>query len=158
MRDATLCFLIKKENGKISQVCLALKKRGFGAGRWNGAGGKVEAERGETVEEALVREVREEIGVEIASCKKSAELVFIFENNPAWDQKVHVYLCEVWRGEISESEEMQPQWFAADELPFDAMWPDDPFWLPAVLAEKSVQGRFVFGENDAILEKEVRIV
>ncbi len=41
MRDCTLLFLIKKNDGVITDVCLAMKKRGFGAGRWNGVGGKV---------------------------------------------------------------------------------------------------------------------
>ena len=49
LREATLLFLVK--NG---QVLLAMKKRGFGAGRWNGVGGKVHA--GESVAETAVRE------------------------------------------------------------------------------------------------------
>ena len=43
MRDSTLLFLVKKEGDKISNICLPMKKRGFGAGRYNGVGGKVEA-------------------------------------------------------------------------------------------------------------------
>ena len=42
LRDATLVFLIKRSQGKISEICLAMKKRGFGMNRWNGVGGKVE--------------------------------------------------------------------------------------------------------------------
>lgn len=41
MRLATLCYLLKDD-----QVLLAMKKRGFGEGKWNGPGGKVE--KGET--------------------------------------------------------------------------------------------------------------
>jgi hypothetical protein len=48
MRNATLLFLIKKSGDQISEICLAMKKRGFGVGRWNGAGGKVS--QGETIE------------------------------------------------------------------------------------------------------------
>ena len=61
LRNSTLVFLIKKNNGSITDICLAMKKRGFGKGRWNGVGGKVEA--GETIEAAAMREAREEIGV-----------------------------------------------------------------------------------------------
>ena len=42
LRDATLVFLIKRSQGKILEICLAMKKRGFGMNRWNGVGGKVE--------------------------------------------------------------------------------------------------------------------
>ena len=38
------------------------------------------------------------------------------------------------------------------------MWPDDEFWVPKVIAGKTVKARFVFGEGDVILEKEVNIV
>ena len=45
----TNCFLIKNDdNGYPTQVCLAMKKRGFGAGLWNGAGGK--PKDGESIE------------------------------------------------------------------------------------------------------------
>lgn len=58
----TLLFLIKDDH-----VLLAMKKRGFGAGNWNGVGGKIEA--GESIEQALVRECQEEIGVTPISWK-----------------------------------------------------------------------------------------
>jgi len=54
--ELTLLFLIKDD-----QILLAMKKRGFGAGRFNGVGGKVEP--GETIEQALIRESQEEINV-----------------------------------------------------------------------------------------------
>jgi len=40
LRNATLVFLIKKSQGKITDICLAMKKRGFGMNRWNGVGEK----------------------------------------------------------------------------------------------------------------------
>ena len=45
MIEATLCFLLRKD-----EILLAKKKYGFGVGKWNGVGGKVE--KGETIEEA----------------------------------------------------------------------------------------------------------
>ena len=56
MRHTTLMLL--KKDGKL---LLGLKKRGFGLGKINGIGGKVE--EGESVEAAAVRETFEEIGV-----------------------------------------------------------------------------------------------
>lgn len=56
LRQATICLLIKDD-----QVLLALKKRGFGEGKWNGVGGKVKD--GETIEQTAIRETQEEIGV-----------------------------------------------------------------------------------------------
>lgn len=140
----------------MRHICLAMKKRGFGAGRYNGVGGKLEL--GETIEEALKREAQEEIGIQTVALEKCAELTFIFPHNPAFDQLVHVYLSEEWKGDPVESEEMNPFWFLVEDIPYATMWPDDNFWLPQVIAGNFVKGRFVFGEGDSIQEQEVRVV
>ncbi len=135
-----------------------MKKRGFGIGRWNGVGGKVGDKQKETIAEAAARETKEEIGVDIANFYKVAELTFYFPLNPAWDQEVHVFFAKKWRGEPSESGEMNPKWFSVSEIPYQKMWPDDEFWLPEVLNKNLLKAAFKFGENDVILEKEVNII
>lgn len=160
--DTTLAFLVTQTQNKplgpanITSICLALKKRGFGAGRWNGAGGKLQA--GETIEMATKREVTEEIGVEIETMYKVAELSFFFPHNPSFDQLVHVYFSEEWQGDMKESEEMRPAWFPVSDIPYDKMWPDDRFWLPQVLLGNKVQARFVFNQDESIKEKRVRLL
>jgi mutator protein MutT len=156
LQNTTLVFLIKKPAGVITEVCLGLKKQGLGIGRWNGIGGKVEP--GETIEVAAKREVQEEINVQIHELTKVAELTCIFSHSPAWNQLVHVYLVENWIGEPQESDEMKPQWFSATKLPFHAMWPDDPFWLPQVLQGKHLEASFTFEEHDVIKHQHVNVI
>src|SRR3989338_6721640 len=156
LRNSTLVFLVKRSEGNISHICLAMKKRGFGVNKYNGAGGKVEDD--EEIEHAARREAAEEIGVLVRDMNKVGELAFYFPHNPAWDQLVHVYLAESWEGDPAESEEMKPQWFHVGEIPFDSMWPDDAFWLPEVIQENLVQACFTFGEGDVIQDKHVQIV
>jgi 8-oxo-dGTP pyrophosphatase MutT (NUDIX family) len=159
LRDVTLVFLIKKSGGEITDICLAMKKRGFGVGRWNGVGGKVD-KAGETILEAAVRETREEIGVdiEISKLNKIAELSFNFPHNEAWNQMVHVYFVEEWLGAPTESEEMNPKWFSVKEIPYSEMWPDDIYWLPQVLSGNLIKASFQFDEKDIILNKEINVV
>lgn len=156
MRDVTLVFPIKKKEGVITEVCLAMKKRGFGTGRWNGMGGKLLEEEG--LLEAAQREVKEEVGIETKHFDKVAELTFTFAQKPEWNQKAHVYTIDSWQGDPIESEEMKPEWFSLEDVPYDAMWPDDIYWLPLVFQGKKLKAEFLFGEHDSVLEKEINEV
>jgi 8-oxo-dGTP pyrophosphatase MutT (NUDIX family) len=151
MRKATLCFLVQGSPPK--DVLLGLKKAGFGAGKFNGFGGKVE--RSETVAMAAVRELQEEAGVQVSpeDLKEVAHLTFYFPASPSWDQAVHVFLATEWQGSPSESQEMMPAWFAVDDLPFDQMWQDDPHWLPRILAGERVRACFTFQEDNETLDQ-----
>lgn len=157
LRNATLVFLVRRSEAGIADICLAMKKRGFGANRWNGVGGKVKCGE-ETIEEAAKREAREEIGVSISDLRKIAELSFCFPHNPVWDQTVHVYFSENWEGEPQESEEMNPKWFSPDEIPYENMWPADIFWLPEAIKGRALKATVKFGENDVVEDKEINIV
>jgi len=149
MKQVTLLFLIKN-----NQILLAMKKRGFGQGRFNGVGGKPEGN--ENILETAIRETKEEINVTPKNIFQVATLDFYFQNKPEWNQQVLVFISHEWEGDPSESEEMKPQWFYTDQLPFEKMWPDDIFWLPLVLSGKKIQAEFTFGENDIILNQNIK--
>jgi 8-oxo-dGTP diphosphatase len=143
MRQATLVFLLRED-----EILLAMKKRGFGLGRWNGVGGK--RQEGEMIEETAKRETLEEIGVEVEQLEHRGTLDFHFPHNPDWGQTVFVYLVTSWKHEPAESEEMLPKWFKRNEIPFESMWPSDIFWLPKVIGGKKIKGEFTFKEGDQI--------
>ena len=129
-----------------------MKKRGFGAGRWNGFGGKVSA--AETIEDAAKREIKEEAGIEIINLDKVGIIDFEFKGDPEILQ-VHIFKSENFSGEPMESEEMKPRWFHVNEIPFKEMWPDGIHWMPLFLSGKKFKGKFLFGESDIILEQEL---
>lgn len=141
----TLC-LIEQE----SKVLLGMKKRGFGKGRWNGFGGKVSD--GESIEDAARREISEECGVTISNLEKRGVIEFCFEKNPDEVLEVHIFNIKDFSGTPTETEEMKPEWFTTDSIPYDAMWPDDVYWMPLFFEGKRFRGSFFFGENDSILE------
>lgn len=148
----TLLFLVQD-----GQILLAMKKRGFGIGKLNGVGGKIEA--GETIEQALVRECQEEINVTPLSWRPVAELDFIQDSTTEpWHMYVHAYIATEWSGEPSESEEMSPEWFNINDIPYDRMWDDDRYWLPLVLQDKLVYGSFTFDEADKMTAHDIRQV
>lgn len=150
VQQATLCFLVK--DGK---VLLAMKKRGFGVGLWNGVGGKAKEE---TIEEAAARETCEEIGIEIKTLEKVALLHFYFPDDPEkknWNQDVHVFLVKDWAGDPRETEEMQPRWFDPENLPFDHMWDDDHIWLPKILDGDKIEAWFSFDDNSKVFSNKI---
>lgn len=135
-------------------MLLGLKKRGFGAGRWNGFGGKVEP--GETIEEAAVRETEEETGLTPRGLDLRGILEFSWEDRPEV-LEVHVFKCAEFDGEARETEEMRPQWYPFDEIPYPDMWSDDPYWLPHLIAGKAFDASFLFDEKDQVLSHNLRI-
>ena len=162
MRQVSLCLLLK-ENQDKREILLAMKKRGFGEGRWNGCGGKIDLEKGDKNDlDSAIREAEEEIGVKIKNPEKVAVIDFHFPEIPKekdFDQQVHIFLIKDWEGEPTESEEMAPKWFNTEEIPFDKMWDDDIHWLPHVLMGKRIKGKFTFGQdNEGIIDKEVGFV
>ena len=146
MRNATLCFLTR--GNPPSEILLGFKKVGFGAGKYNGFGGKIEP--GETTAQAAIREVEEESGIKLSAKHlwQVARLTFVFPTDPALDHDVIVFLVAEWKGSPVESVEMKPHWFAVENIPFEQMWQDDIFWLPRVLAGERIRGQFTFGEDN----------
>jgi 8-oxo-dGTP pyrophosphatase MutT (NUDIX family) len=155
MPDATLVYLLTD-----TEILLAMKKRGFGAGNYNGVGGKPESVD-KTLRDTAVREAKEEIAVKINpdNLRKVATIDFFSPFEPdekSFDQRVHVYFTNEWEGEPKETEEMKPAWFNIDDLldgeypHYNKMWPDDKYWLPRALKGEVLKGTFIFGPDGEV--------
>lgn len=139
----TLVFPMKDE-----KILLGMKKRGFGEGKWNGFGGKIQ--ESESVVSACIRELNEECSI---TCKEEdlelvAKLKFHEEKHGLIP--VEVFLLKNWSGEPKESEEMKPQWFLIEDIPFHSMWDDDSYWLMRVLNGEKLEAEFFFDENNQV--------
>lgn len=148
LRQATDTFLQRD-----GEVLLAMKKRGFGEGKWNGVGGKPEP--GETILDAAVREAEEEIMVTPRNLGHLATLDYYFPEVDLaedYNQQVVVYTATEWEGEPRETEEMRPQWFAIEDIPYAEMWDDDERWLPKVLQGTFVRAEFMIDANNEVCE------
>lgn len=151
-RKLLTLVLIREGN----QLLLGMKKRGFGAGRWNGFGGKVQP--GESTEAAALRETREECGLELTQLEEVGMHEFEFAKKRGDILEVHVFRGLEWRGEPIETEEMRPVWFPINAIPYSEMWPDDILWLPTFLEGKKFRTKFLFGDDDAVLEHSITVV
>lgn len=147
MRIITTLAMVREGD----RVLLGMKKRGFGEGRWNGFGGKVK--EGESIEEAMVRELKEESGLNASAYESAGVLEFFFPNG--LEIEVHVFSVHSCEGRVCETEEMAPRWFSLSEIPFDSMWPDDQYWFPLFLNSKIFSGKFWFDEQANIVSHEL---
>jgi 8-oxo-dGTP diphosphatase len=145
---ATLMFIVDEATEK---VLLIRKKRGLGAGKINGPGGKIDP--GETSEACAIRETQEELGVTALNPMKHGELWFQFVDGLSLH--VDVFRATHWDGSPIETDEAVPLWTALSELPFEEMWADDRYWLTEVLVEKKhFIGKFLF-DTDTMLSQDV---
>jgi 8-oxo-dGTP diphosphatase len=142
---AVLCFVL--ENGR---VLLIRKKRGLGAGKINGPGGRIDP--GEGALEAAVRETREETGLLPLDLKKAGELLFQFADGYA----LHctVFKASGAEGSAVETDEAIPFWAETAKIPFPEMWPDDELWFPWMLSGRAFRGLFCF-DADRMLSSRV---
>ena len=167
--DVKLLSLVFLLDAPSSRVLLGMKKRGFGMGKYNGFGGKLEP--GETMPECASRELHEESGckVPVECLQARGRMHFHMLNDSGMLDKrtqkivphLYVYLFSAELKDVTEctqvieSDEMRPEWFDFAEVPLEKMWPDDKFWLPTLLSGRDVVGAFEFSSQDTIERRNV---
>ncbi len=129
-----------------SDVLLIRKKRGHGAGKIIGPGGKVEP--GETPTQSAIRELHEEVGLVAQQITERARIKFIELDGPQWFG--HIFTSPTIEGNPIETDEAIPLWFPQQNLPLDQMWPDDKYWLPRILAGEYLYAEFLFRAGDLL--------
>ena len=141
----TLLFVVRDD-----RILLIHKKRGLGAGKINGPGGRID--NGETPLQCAMREVHEEVEVVPSGTRECGQLLFQFIDG--YSIHVWVFRADDCDGTPTETAEAVPFWSRLDEIPYSSMWPDDEIWLPLMLEERAFLGRFVF-DRDTMLDYEI---
>lgn len=144
---ATLLFVIRD-----GRALLIRKKRGLGAGKINGPGGRLDP--GETPLQCAIREVQEELLVTPTGVRPAGELLFQFADG----HSIHGYVftaanCE---GEPQSTHEADPIWTPLDAIPYPEMWADDRIWIPLMLEGRRFIGRFLF-DGDSMLGYDLHV-
>ena len=142
---ATLLFIILG-----GRILLIRKKRGLGAGKINGPGGRLDP--GETPLEAAVREVQEEVCVTPLGVREAGMLRFQFTDGHSIEGTV--FTADDYEGEPEETDEADPFWVHVDSIPYEEMWADDALWMPLLLEGTYFCGYFIFN-GDAMLAHHV---
>jgi len=152
MPVGSICLIRKNSRLLLQERALGR----LGGGKWDCPGGKLQP--GESLEECVVREVREETGLTISDPELhgSFDVYFGPGDEPHW--VVHVFSASRFAGRLQASAEGILRWFPEDQFPYEQMWPSDQHWLPAILAGHRFQATFWFDEKaERLLEHAVRI-
>ncbi|MDY0908700.1 8-oxo-dGTP diphosphatase [Microbacterium sp. CFBP9034] len=152
-----VCVVLLLRTGATGlEVLLGEKRRGLGRGKVLGVAGRTL--HGEALAAAGVREVRDQVGVEVAASDlhEAGTIEYHFPTRTAWSCHATVLVCRRWSGEPVETAPLSPRWYPAGDLPYARMWGDTPRWLPAVLRGGRVDARYTFGPDLATVVLDIR--
>ena len=149
MKLATLCYL--KQNNQTLMIHRVKKENDIHIGKWNGLGGKLE--QGESPEQCIIREVKEESGLQIYSPKYHGLLIFADFKFDDW--YVWVFTAENFSGELlKDSTEGNLYWINDLEVEKLNLWPSDRIFFPWLKGDKIFSARFQYA-GEALLGHEV---
>ena len=135
---ATLCYI--KHDGHILMVYRNKKPNDMHAGKWNGLGGKFEP--GESPEECVIREVREESGLEILNPMLHGLLMFPKFKGDDW--YVFVFTASEFSGELIDSPEGKLEWIPDEKLNSLNLWESDQIFFPWLEKYKFFSAKFIY--------------
>lgn len=146
MKLATLCYV--RKNGRTLMLHRVKKKDDVHEGKWNGLGGKFEP--GESPEDCVIREVREEAGLRIRRPLLKGVLTFPdFARGDDW--YVFVFTAAEFSGRLIDSAEGRLEWVPDRELLKLNLWEGDKVFLPLLRRRGHFSGKFQY--RDGRLEK-----
>lgn len=136
---ATLCYV--RSGGRTLMMHRNKKEGDVHRGKWNGLGGKLDA--GESPEECVIRELREESGLTIVEPRLRGVLTFpAFKNGEDW--LVFVYTATRFEGALGACAEGDLEWVCDERLAGLPLWEGDRIFLPWLEQERFFSGKFTY--------------
>ena len=146
---STLCYI--KNAGKTLMLHRNKKDKDIHKGKWNGLGGKFMS--GETPEECVIREVREESGLEIVKPVLRGVMTFPrFKDEEDW--YVFLFTSCQFSGDLIESDEGALAWIEDAKILDLNLWEGDKYFLKGLEQEKFFTAKFIY-ENKELKNYEV---
>ena len=131
MNFTTLCY-IEKEN-KYLMLHRTSKKKDGNKDKWIGVGGHFE--KGESPEDCLLREVKEETGLELTSYQFRGIVTFISDEWP--DEYMCLYTTDRYMGDIGNCDEGELVWVEKEKIMALNIWEGDKIFLKLLMENQS---------------------
>jgi 8-oxo-dGTP diphosphatase len=141
MKLATLCYVIDKSQNKTLMIHRVKKENDYHEGKWNGLGGKLES--GESPEDCVIREIKEEAGLTIKNPRMHGFITFPnFDEVDDW--YVFIFTAEDFEGNLIDSPEGNLKWIFNDELTSLNLWDGDRIFLEWLFQNRFFSAKFIY--------------
>lgn len=128
--NTTLCYI--EENGKYLMLHRTKKKNDPNENKWVGIGGKFE--EGESPEDCLVREVKEETGLTLSSYCYRGIVTFVSDKYPT--EYMHLFTASAEAGKLIPCNEGELAWVEKEKVPSLPLWEGDRVFLSLLTTER----------------------
>jgi 8-oxo-dGTP diphosphatase len=147
MKLATLCYVINRQNNTTLMIHRIKKENDVHQGKWNGLGGKFE--ENESPEECVIREIKEESGLNIISPKLHGFITFpLFDGKEDW--YVFVFTADEFTGNMISSDEGKLEWIPNDKIIDLNLWDGDAIFINWLKENKFFSAKFVYSNGKLV--------
>ncbi|WP_277287365.1 NUDIX hydrolase [Sneathia sanguinegens] len=122
----TVCYIEKDD--EVLMLYRNKKKNDINKGKWLGVGGHIE--EGESPYECVVREIKEETGLEVKKVSARGFITFIYDGNVDY---IHVFSTTEFSGKLIECDEGDLEWIKREDILNLNIWESDRYLLSKIV-------------------------
>lgn len=143
----TLCYIIM--DGKVLMMLRNKKKQDINQNKWIGVGGHFEY--GESPEECLLREVKEETGLTLTRYRARGIVTFCYKDVVEY---MHLYTADRYEGELSVCDEGELSWIDEDKVMDLNIWEGDRIFLKLLLEDAGYFSlKLIYDDEGSLVDK-----
>ena len=142
--ETVLCYL--ELEGKYLMLYRNKRKNDYNKGKWIGVGGHIK--NGETIEEALFREVKEETNLDLYDYNLCATLYFLCDN---YKEKIYLFKSSFFSGKLKECNEGELKYIDKDKILDLPIFEGDRYFISRLESNEYFE-LFIHYEKDKLKE------
>lgn len=146
MKITTLCYILNKE--KVLFLLRNKKENDLNENKYIGVGGKLEKD--ESPKEGIIREIKEETGLNAKNVKLKGIITFIL---PKWENELcFVYTCDEYEGIMHECDEGELVWVDKKDINKLNLWEGDKLFLPKLFEDKLFIMKLIYDIHENLIK------